>query len=135
MARREARCENCNHIAQYEGRLNQEVDCVECDANVRMTRKNSRPLYGWRVVRDYGFDATTDEPEYNRQGKEYGDYQGGKHRYRLRDDDGNACYLIESDTAPDSDKQSRLFAPLEWAMNDVGATSIEYKTTEGWEYL
>lgn len=132
---REVRCDNCEHIAKYEAKRNQEVDCVECDATIRISRDNSRVLWGWRVVRDYGFDATTDEPEWNRQGKEYGDYQGGKHRYRLRDEDGKTWYLIEADTAPESDAQSRLFAPLDWAMADVGATSIEYKTTEGWEYL
>lgn len=139
--KREARCTNCEHIAQYEGKLNHTATCGNCGGIFEMGRDNSRPLWGWRVVRDYMFDKEFDTPEWNRQGKEYGDYQGGKHRYRLRDDDGTTCYIIDADTPPESDLQSRLFAPLDWAMADVGATSIEYRTInaengeKGWEYL
>ncbi|QIW88606.1 hypothetical protein P59_237 [Bacillus phage P59] len=97
---------------------------------------SSADQWGWRVVRDYSFDPAHDEPEWNRSGKTYGDYQGGKHRYRLKDDDGNTMYIIESDIDPDEGYEEELFAPLDWAMNDVGATSIEYKDKNGeYQYL
>jgi hypothetical protein len=91
--------------------------------------------WGWRVVRDYGFDPENDGPEWNRQGNTYRDYQGGKFRYRLKDDDGNTCFIIESDIDPDEGTEFQLFAPLDWAMADVGATSIEYKDKKTGEYI
>lgn len=128
-------CEACDTIEVYEAKLGTIVACAACEAPLTVAKRNSDRLWGWRVVRDYGYNPQYDTPEWNRQGKTYREYQGGKHRYRLRDDDGNACYLIESDIAPTSTSESQLFAPLEWAMADVGATSIEYRTAEGWEYL
>lgn len=93
-------------------------------------------LWGWRVIRDYGYKEGDFEkwgiP--SRAGRTYGDYQGGKHRYILKDDDGNTCYLIESDIDPDEGYEEELFAPLDWAMNDVGATEIYYKDKESGEY-
>lgn len=136
MTRREARCTNCEYIAQYEGKLNQEAHCENCGGGFYMGRDNSRPLWGWRVVRDYGYNTDWDEPEDNRAGKEYRDYQGGKHRYKLLDDDGKTCFIIEADTHYESTLESRLFAPLEWAMADVGATAIMYRDEDGkYDYL
>lgn len=90
--------------------------------------------WGWRVVRDYGFDPEHDTPEWNRQGKEYGEYQGGKHRYRLKDDDGNTMYIIDSDIHANKGTESQVFAPLDWAMADVGCTSLEWKNPETGKY-
>lgn len=92
----------------------------------------AKKLWGWKVVRDYINEK--DEDCY-RQGKEYKDYQGGKHRYRLKDDDGNTCYIIESDIDANEGTEYQLFLPLDWAMNDVGATSIEYKDKETGKYI
>jgi hypothetical protein len=98
--------------------------------------ESSKDKWGWRVVRDYSFTPEVDKPEWNRSGKTYGEYQGGKHRYRLKDDDGNTMYIIESDIDPAEGSEEELFAPLDWAMNDVGATSIEYKDADGeYKYL
>lgn len=96
--------------------------------------ESSKDQWGWKVVRDYSFNPGHDEPEWNRTGKTYGDYQGGKHRYRLKDDDGETMYIIESDIDPDEGNEEELFAPLDWAESDVGATSIEYKDKETGEY-
>ena len=92
--------------------------------------------WGWRVARDYSHDPERDDPKWNRTGRTYRDYQGGKHRYRLKDDDGNTMYIIESDIDPNEGDEETLFAPLDWAMADVGATSIEYKDENGeYQYL
>ena len=135
MAHRMARCGYCGDISKHEGKLYDLTNCNDCGKRFEMNLENSALMWGWRVVRDYGFDPKNDDPSWNRQGKTYRDYCGGKHRYRLRDEDGKTWYIIDADTPPESDLEARLFAPLEWAMNDVGATSIEYKTKEGWEYL
>jgi hypothetical protein len=97
--------------------------------------EKKRKLWGWKVARDYSYMPDV-EWDVNKTGRTYRDYQGGKHRYRLKDDDGNTMYIIESDIDPDEGTESQLFAPLDWAMADVGATSIEYKNKEGkYEYL
>lgn len=134
--KREAVCTQWHHHIYEDVSRGEDVTCPTCNETFTLNTRNNNLLHGWRVVRDYGYNPEIDKPEWNRQGKEYGDYQGGKHRYRLKDDDGNTCYIIESDTEPTSASQSRLFAPLNWAANDVGATSIEYKNAEGrYEYL
>jgi hypothetical protein len=112
------------------------INGMDFTAEVGQEKPKKRKPWGWRVVRDYGFDPVHDEPQWNRQGKTYRDYQGGKFRYRLKDDDGNTMYIIESDIDPNKGTEGQLFAPLDWAMNDVGATSIEYKDEEGnYQYL
>ena len=90
---------------------------------------------GWKIIKDCGFSES--DLAYgitSREGKTFGDYQGGKHRYRMLDDDGNKCYYILSDTDPSEGTESQLFAPLDWAMMDVGATEIQYKDAESGEY-
>lgn len=93
---------------------------------------NKCKLWGWKVARDYINDK--DEDCY-RQGNTYRDYQGGKFSYRLKDDDGNTMYIIESDIDPNEGYEEEIFAPLDWAMNDVGATLIEYKDKETGKYI
>lgn len=132
MYKRQARCTNCEHIGIYEGKKNQTATCAECGGVFEMGRVNSVAAWGWKVTRDYLDPKGT---EYSRHGKEYRTYCGGKHKYRMKDDDGTVYFMIEADTPPDSDLEARLFAPLDWAMAYAGCTTIEYKTAEGWEYL
>lgn len=97
------------------------------------SRKQNAKQWGWKVVRDFLDPKGT---EYSRHGKEYREYQGGKHRYRLKDDDGESYFLIESDIDPNEGTESQLFAPLDWAMAYAGCTSIEYKDENGeYKYL
>lgn len=120
------------HRHEFEGvKRGDSVTCPTCGEIYELTRHNNNRLWGWRVVRDYGFDKANDAPEWNRQGKTYRDYQGGKHRYKLSDEDGFTFYIIESDIAHDKGSESQLFAPLDWAMNDVGAVVIEYRDENG----
>jgi hypothetical protein len=110
-----------------------ELILMEMNWDAEIGGGTSKKLWGWRVIRDYGFNEGDDE-RYgitSRAGKTYRDYQGGKHRYMLRDDDGNACYLIESDIDPNEGYEEELFAPLDWAMRDVGATEIHYRDKDG----
>jgi hypothetical protein len=101
---------------------------------MKMEPKKKKKLWGWRVVRDYSFDPETDSPEWNRSGNTYRDYQGGKFRYRLKDDDGNTMFIIESDIDPNEGTETQIFTPLDWATADVGATSIEYKDAKTGKY-
>lgn len=90
--------------------------------------------WGWKVVTDY---ISPKGDECYRTGKTYREYQGGKFRYRLKDDDGNTYYIIESDIDPNEGTEGQLFAPLDWARNYAGCSSIEYKDkkTGKYEYL
>lgn len=87
-------------------------------------RTQNAKQWGWRIARDYTEEAGAED---SIQGRQYREYQGGKHRYRLKDDDGETYYIIESDIDPNEGTESQLFAPLDWAMNYAGCTSIEYK--------
>lgn len=51
--------------------------------------------------------------------------------FRLKDDDDNVYYYGRANEC-DSEE---AFEPLDWAMNDSGCTSIEYKLESGWEQL
>lgn len=83
---------------------------------------------GFKVIRDYVSEK--DERTY-RGGRIYGDYNGGKHRYKLKDDDGMTYYIVLSDTPPSSNDEDELFAPLDWAERFAGASVIEYKDKHG----
>jgi hypothetical protein len=88
--------------------------------------------WGWKIIKDNSFNPDFDDKPLT--GKEYKDYQGGKFRYRLKDDDGEIYYYIFSDINPDKGTEEELFLPLDWAMNYAGCTSIEYKDKETGEY-
>lgn len=55
---------------------------------------------------------------------------------RLKDDDGEVYYIgLTRDIGEDGD---RAFAPLDWAMNHAGATTLEHRpahTNNAWETL
>ena len=60
-------------------------------------------------------------------GKSFGNYKGGKNKFRLKDDDSEIYYYGVSDD--DSD-----FMPLDWAMPRFGCTIIEYRNEKTKEY-
>jgi hypothetical protein len=89
--------------------------------------------WGWKIIKDNIFNPRWDWDK-DMKGTVKGDYQGGKHRYRLKDDDGNIYYYIFSDIDVNEGTEGQLFRPLDWAMAYAGCTTIEYKDTETGEY-
>ena len=49
------------------------------------------------------------------------------HPFRLLDGDGNICYYGRSKTSDDD----AAFAPLDWAKDDSGCTTVEYQDSYG----
>ena len=95
-------------------------------------KKKVRKPWGWKIIKD-----NVSEPhdtEYYKVGKEYGNYQGGKFRYRMCDDDNNVYFYIYSDIDPNKGTENQIFQPLDWAMNFAGAAYIEYKDEETGKY-
>ncbi|MCA1800347.1 MAG: hypothetical protein LC650_03550 [Actinobacteria bacterium] len=130
--KREAVCTEWHRHEFDDVKRGEYVTCPTCNEVYKLDTRNNNLLWGWRVTRDYLDPKGT---EHSRHGKEYRDYQGGKHKYRLLDDDGTVYYAIEADTPPESNSSARLFAPLDWAMAYAGCSELQYRTTEGWRTL
>lgn len=68
-------------------------------------------------------------------GKTEGNYKGGKHKYRLKDDDNEVYYIIKSDTDPNEGTEEEIFDPLNWAQGYAGCTEIEYWDEEKSQFI
>lgn len=60
-------------------------------------------------------------------GKTYGGYKGGKHKFRILDDDKNIYFYGVSDS-------DSSFQPLDWASPQWGASEIQYRNEDTKEY-
>jgi hypothetical protein len=87
---------------------------------------------GWKIIKDNC--SKPEEKDYYKKGKEYGNYKGGKYRYRLLDDDGEVYFYLLSDIDPNNGTESQIFEPLDWGMNFAGCSAIQYKDEETGEY-
>lgn len=91
---------------------------------MRMSKK-----WGWKIIKDNTFNPEFDDKPL--VGKTYHEYQGGQHRWRLKDDDGEIYYYFLSDIDPNEGTEDEVFAPLDWARNYAGCTTLEYKDKDG----
>lgn len=85
---------------------------------------------GFKVIKD---NIHKPFDNYTLVGKEYQDYQGGAHRIRLLDADGNIYLYLFSDAdyvKGDSDADT-LFAPLDKFQRAFGCVDLQYKNNEG----
>lgn len=80
---------------------------------------------GFKIIKD---NVHTKEDNYTLVGNEYNDYEGGKHKFRLLDDDGGIYIYGVSDD--DSD-----FEPLDYFMPMYGCTEIQYRNEVTKEYV
>lgn len=87
-------------------------------------------LWGWKIIKD----NVADNDEESQVGKIKRDYQGGQHRYRLKDDDGEIYYYLLSDIDGKDGYEDELFAPLDWGTWFAGCSSIEWKNPETGKY-
>ena len=78
---------------------------------------------GFKIIKD-NIHTSPEEMQWDLKGKEYGKYRGGKHRFRLLDDDGEVYLYGFSDC-------DSSFAPLDWSMNLWGCTEIQYRDEKG----
>jgi hypothetical protein len=84
---------------------------------------------GWKVIKD---KVHTEEKDgMTLEGREYDDYQGGKHRWRLLDADDVVYLYLLSDCDPNDCYEEEGFAPLDWAMPRYGCTDLQYKDKDG----
>lgn len=82
---------------------------------------------GYKIIKD----KLNAGEEFTLDGRCYDDYQGGKNRYRLLDDDGEIYFYILSDANHHEGTEEELFAPLDHFTSSHGCTEIQYKDDNG----
>lgn len=84
---------------------------------------------GYKITKD-NVHKTEEEMKYNKVGYQTPHYKGGKHKFRLLDDDGEIYFygLSDSDSS---------FAPVDSFGEAWGAIHIQYRNekTKKYEYL
>ncbi|MEV4748989.1 hypothetical protein AB0K21_21645 [Streptosporangium sp. NPDC049248] len=104
-------------------------------------RKASGRPWGWLIVLDHASGEGDGTPIISSFGMDCGIFdrleRGEGKRFRLRDGDGNLDYEGRIIVAPEDDGSALLLAPLDWAKEDSGSTSIEYlnEQTGEWQEL
>lgn len=85
---------------------------------------------GFKVIKD---NVHKPSDNYTLVGREYQGYQGGKHRIRLLDDDGNIyLYLLsDADYVVGNADEETLFAPLDYFEGMYGCVDLQYKKEDG----
>jgi hypothetical protein len=77
----------------------------------------------------------------NREGRASRDYEEGVFstletiKWRVKDDDGDIYYEGRMTKERLHDSEDRAFGPLDFAMADAGATTMEYFENGEWEQL
>ncbi len=85
--------------------------------------------------------APMDNEALNREGRHSRDYKAAEFAqadlvdWRVKDDDGGVYYEGRMTRERLDSDESRAFGPLDWAMDDAGATSMEYRENGVWEVL
>jgi hypothetical protein len=81
---------------------------------------------GYKIIKD-NVHKMPEEAKWCKVGYLSVAYKGGKHRFRLLDDDGEIYFygLSDSDSS---------FAPLNWSSGLWGCTEIQYRNPETKEY-
>lgn len=87
---------------------------------------------GYKIIKD----VINAGDEVTLHGRTYDDYQGGKARYRLLDDDGNVYFYIMSDVDYNTTggTEDQLFAPVDRFMYSYGVTTIQFKDSDDGKY-
>ncbi len=99
----------------------------------------ARP-YGWIITRDHMEPQSTRQitGPYNMRLEMLRRLEAGEGKpFRLLDGDGNPDYEGRIIVAPEDDGGELLFRPLDWAREDSGSASIQYRNeqTGEWEDL
>lgn len=81
---------------------------------------------GFKITKDKVHTAP-EHKAWDKVGEEFGKYKGGKHKFRLLDDDGEIYFYGYSDC-------DSSFAPLDWSMPLWGCVDIQYKNPITKEY-
>jgi hypothetical protein len=87
---------------------------------------------GFKVIKD---NVHTEEDNYTLVGKEYNDYQGGKYKIRLLDDDGEVYLYLHVDEDPEDSYEEVAFAALDYFEGMYGVTELQYKDQTSGEYI
>lgn len=83
---------------------------------------------GWKITRDF----ISKEDEQSMKGINSSDYEGGKIKCRLLDDDKNVYFHAVLDDETEGD----LGELLDWSMRNFGCTRLEMKNDNGkWELV
>lgn len=81
---------------------------------------------GYKITKDNVHTSPNDK-EWDKKGKEFNNYKGGKHKFRVCDDDGNPYFYGFEDDSSSFDPLDRLGAAY-------GCTYIEYRNEETKKY-
>lgn len=81
---------------------------------------------GFKITKD-NVHVKEEHQQWDCKGKEYWNYKGGKHKFRLLDDDGEIYFYGFSDN-------NSSFRPLDWAMPQWGCTEIQYRNEQTKRY-